>query len=43
VSKYGTLIRIQKSDIVSGFQIFDRTKVFSVNYLGLTIARYDFE
>jgi hypothetical protein len=40
LSRYGTLLRIQKSDSVTGYQIYERAKVFSVNYLGLTIARY---
>lgn len=33
-------MRIQKSDIVAGYQIYERAKVFSVNYLGLAISRF---
>ena len=40
LSRFGTLLKIQKSDVVNGYQVFERTKVYNVNYLGLTFARY---
>jgi len=40
LSRYGTLLKIQKSDIVAGYNIYEKTKVFNVNYMGLTFARY---
>ena len=40
LSRFGTLLKIQKSDVVAGYQVFERTKVYNVNYLGLTFARY---
>jgi len=39
LSRYGTLLKIQKSDVVAGYQIFEKTKVYNVNYLGLAFAR----
>jgi hypothetical protein len=39
-SRYGTLLKIQRSDIMSPHPFFDRTKNIMINYLGLTFARY---
>ena len=40
LSKYGTILKIQRSDIMSPHPFFDRTKSIMINYLGLTFARY---
>lgn len=39
LSRYGTLLKIQKSDIVAGYSSYDQHKEYTVNYLGLTFAR----
>lgn len=40
VSLYGSLLKIHRADIVGGYRIFEKTKLFTANYSGLTFARY---
>lgn len=37
-SKYGTLLKVHKSDI-SGYRISQNKKIYSLNLIGLTFAR----
>lgn len=39
-SRFGTLLKIHKSDI-SGYKISQNKKIYNLNLIGLTFARYN--
>lgn len=40
-SRFGTLLKVHKSDI-SGYRISQNKKIYNLNLIGLTFARYFF-